>query len=343
LPETDEPSSIQDQQPMTATPTVAPAPPAFNPLSIFIGRDGLRAGWGILLFVVLLEGLPYVVNPLVQAMFPWSFGRGGQIPPRAVFAFEGAGVLCVLAAMALLAKIEARPMSAYGFRPQRRAFNFFAGLITGVLLLSLLIACLRATGLLAFDTRLLFGVGMLRYGSIWLAGFFLVGLREELVSRGYLQFTLTRGLTAIYRRVFRASRAETFAFWTAALVLSVAFGVGHRTNPGESPLGLLSAGLAGGLLCLSLWRTGSLWWAIGFHASWDWAQSFLYGVADSGLMIQGRLFATHPVGRPYLSGGLTGPEGSILLLPVMAVGAAVILFALPRTPGNYVHEGAPPD
>ena len=342
MPETEEPNAIPDPQPLPASPAVTPAPLAFNPLNIFVGRDGLRAGWGVLLFVVLLEGLTYVVIPLVQALFPWSPGMGGQIPPHAAFAFEGAGVLCVLAAMAVLAKIEARPMSTYGFRPQRRAFNFLAGLITGVLLLSLLIVCLRATGLLAFDTRLLFGSAMFRYGGIWLAGFFLVGLREELVSRGYLQFTLTRGLTAIYRRVFRASHAETFAFWTAALVLSVAFGVGHRANPGESPLGLLSAGLAGCLLCLSLWRTGSLWWAIGFHASWDWAQSFLYGVADSGLMIQGRLFATHPVGRPYLSGGLTGPEGSILLLPVMAVGAAVILFTLPRAPANYVREGARP-
>jgi len=340
LSDRDEPSAIQDQQPAAAHPATARLPASFNLLSIFVGREGLRAGWGILLFVVLLEGLPYVVNPLVQLLLPGAAIGAGEIPARYAFAFEGAGVLCVLIAMGVLAMIERRPVLAYGLRPQRRTFNFLAGLITGVLLLSLLIACLRATGLLIFDTRLLFGPAMFRYGSIWLAGFLLVGLREELVSRGYLQFTLTRGLAAIYRSLLGESRAEAFAFWTAALILSIAFGAGHRANPGESPLGLLSAGLAGFLLCLSLWRTGSLWWAIGFHASWDWAQSFLYGVADSGLIIKGRLFATHPIGRPYLSGGLTGPEGSILLLPVMAVGAALILFTLPGTPAQYGWEGA---
>lgn len=92
----------------------------------------------------------------------------------------------------------------------------------------------------------------------------------------------------------------------------------------------------GTVFCLSLWRTGSLWWAIGFHASWDWAQSFLYGVADSGLIVQHHLLATHPVGKPILSGGATGPEGSIFILPVMAVVSCIIIFTLPRTGESYI-------
>jgi hypothetical protein len=85
------------------------------------------------------------------------------------------------------------------------------------------------------------------------------------------------------------------------------------------------------VFCLSLWRTGSLWWAIGFHAAWDWSQSFLYGVADSGLMAQHHLLATHPVGKPILSGGATGPEGSIFIVAVTGVVSLIILITLPRT------------
>jgi hypothetical protein len=59
-------------------------------------------------------------------------------------------------------------------------------------------------------------------------------------------------------------------------------------------------------------------------------------------MVQDHLYATHPVGRPILSGGLTGPEGSIFLLPVLAVAAIVILFTLPRTHFGYIPEAAPP-
>jgi membrane protease YdiL (CAAX protease family) len=322
---------------------VDPAPPehAFTISDIFLGPDGLRAIWGIALFLLLREALRYTVYPLVQMLFPSVSSDGGPIGPRTLFVFEGAGLFCVIGATWLMAKIERRPASAYGFGPQHRLRNFGAGLAWGVALLSLLIVTLRATGLLVFDARVLFGRSILGYGFVWLAGFLFVALAEEVYLRGYLQFTLSCGLSGIYRSLFGASYANALGFWTAALILSFAFGFGHRTNPGESPLGLLSAGLAGFLFCLSLWRTGSLWWAIGFHVSWDWAQSFLYGVADSGLMVKGHLFATHPVGRPYLSGGLTGPEGSLFLLPVMLAGVAVILFTLPRTNLGYQPASAP--
>ena len=90
------------------------------------------------------------------------------------------------------------------------------------------------------------------------------------------------------------------------------------------------------VFCFSLWRTGSLWWAIGFHTSWDWSQSFLYGVADSGTMVQHHLLATHPVGKPILSGGATGPEGSIFIIAILALISLIILFTLPRTHGGDI-------
>jgi hypothetical protein len=303
---------------------------------LFVGGEGLRAFWGILLFLGFWEALRYCVYPLALALIiPTAAPDAGDILPRVTYLFDGAGLLCVALATCLMAILERRPVAAYGFGLRHSLRYFAAGVATGVGLLSLLVASLRAMGLLVFDVRLLFGASAIRYGAIWLGGFFLVGLAEELLSRGYLQFTLSRCLTPMYRWLIGARRPEALGFWTAALILSFAFGYGHRMNSGESPLGLLSAGLGGFLFCLSLWRTGSLWWAIGFHASWDWAQSFLYGVADSGLMIHGRLYATHAVGRPWLSGGLTGPEGSVIFLPVALAGAAIILLTLPKTHFGY--------
>jgi uncharacterized protein len=328
----DSPTQVTDADRDTASPR--PPVPPFPAFEVFFGPHGLRAIWGISLFLALFEALRYCIHPIVRMLSP-SSGRVGLISPQRLFTYEGAALLCVFVATWMMAWIEKRPFSAYGFSPPHRLRNFCAGLVWGVALLSLLIVLLRATGLLIFDARLLFGGGTFRYGFIWLMGFLLVGVVEELISRGYLQFTLTRGLSEIYRWLFPASPANALGFWTAALILSFAFGFGHRSNPGESPLGLLSAGLAGFLFCLSLWRTGSLWWAIGFHASWDWAQSFLFGVADSGLMVNGHLYATHTVGKPYLSGGLTGPEGSLFLLPVMLAGVGIILLTLPRTHFGY--------
>jgi hypothetical protein len=47
-------------------------------------------------------------------------------------------------------------------------------------------------------------------------------------------------------------------------------------------------------------------------------------------MVQHHLLATHPVGKPLLSGGATGPEGSIFVLPLLALLCLIIIFTLSR-------------
>jgi membrane protease YdiL (CAAX protease family) len=244
---------------------------------------------------------------------------------------EASGFLAVLLATLLMAKIERRPFRVFGLGGINPLRQFLQGLAWGVSCLTVLILALKLTGLLHFDARLLSNAEAIRFGLIWLGGFLLVALLEETLTRGYLQYTLARGFAGIYGAAFKTRHRHALGFWTAAFLLSFLFGLGHGSNPGESPIGLLSAGLAGFVFCLALYRTGSLWWAIGFHTSWDWAQSFLYGVADSGQMVQGHLFATHPIGKPLLSGGLTGPEGSIFVIPTLALVAAIITLTLPHT------------
>ncbi len=305
--------------------------------NIFIGADGLRAGWSLLIFISLFAAMMFAVNIIGHKLHP-SSPKG----PNADSSFsltsnyinESVPFAVVLFLTWIMSKIERRPNSVYGLGGTRKLQHFFAGLAWGVTCLSLLVLALWKTGLLVIDSRLLFGATAFRYGALWLVGFILVGLLEEYLTRGYLQYTLARGLASIYKWAFNTRHHAALGFWTAALIFSILFGLGHGHNPGESPIGLLSAGLASMVFCLSLWRTGSLWWAIGLHASWDWAQSFLYGVADSGTMVQHHLLATHPVGKPILSGGATGPEGSLFILAILFLMTLIILFTLPRTQHN---------
>lgn len=320
----------------TLTPTEPIPPPAPPPPPVlrkmFLGQDGLRAGWSLLIFLALLAAVLFCANFIGHKIHPpaprtanaeISFTRG--------LIGESIPFLAVLLVTWIMSKIERRPNSVYGLGGKRKLPQFLAGLAWGVIFLSLLILTLWRTGLLVFDGRLLFGSAILRYGAIWLFGFLLVGLAEEYLTRGYLQYTLTRGLAGFYQWAFKTRHSAALGFWTSAVIFSILFGLGHKGNPGESPIGLLAAGVVGLVFCLSLWRTGSLWWAIGFHAAWDWAQSFLYGVADSGTMVQHHLLATHPVGKPILSGGATGPEGSLFILAVLALVSLIILLTLPRT------------
>jgi membrane protease YdiL (CAAX protease family) len=329
----DHDAALTPTEPIPTAP-IAPAQPSAL-RKVFIGKDGLRAGWSLLIYAVILVAIGFSVTLIAHKIHPQpkpaDMAKITQnVPPRFLLLNEAVPFLIVFFVTWIMSKIERRPNSVYGFGGSHKLPQFFAGLAWGVTCLSLLVLILREAGFLIIDSRLVFGGAILHYGGIWLIGFLLVGLFEEYLLRGYLQYTLSRGLTGLYQVIFKSSHSTALGFWTAALLLSTLFGLGHGSNPGESPIGLLSAGLAGLLFCFALWRTGSLWWAIGFHTSWDWAQSFLYGVADSGMMVQHHLLATHAVGKPILSGGATGPEGSIFIVVVFGLASVIIVFTLPR-------------
>jgi uncharacterized protein len=333
-------TDTQYSSPDTPLPPT-PQPPIERPSPlhhVFFGTDGLRAGWSILLFIAMFAAFMFVAHLIAVKIHPPTHQTSPDhtIPFYFMFLNEAVPLFGVGIVTWIMSKVERRPVGVYGLGGTKKLPHFVAGLAWGIICLTPFILILWKAGFLVFDNRLLFGSDIFRYGAEWLAMFFAVGLLEEYVTRGYLQYTLTRGLAGLFRSVFKTAHSNVLAFWTSALFFSTLFGLVHGSNPGESPIGLLTAGLAAMMFCLVLWRTGSLWWAIGFHTTWDWGQSFLYGVADSGIMVQHHLLATHPVGKPLLSGGTTGPEGSIIILPIIVLIVAVIVSTLPRTNAGYI-------
>jgi membrane protease YdiL (CAAX protease family) len=133
--------------------------------------------------------------------------------------------------------------------------------------------------------------------------FLLVALKEEFSLRGYALFTLSTGI----------------GFWPAAIISSAYFGYGHLGNSGENWFGAFLAAAFGMLACLLLRRTGNLWLPIGFHAAWDWGQTYFYGVPDSGVVVPGHLLNSKFAGPAWLTGGTVGPEGSVLCLVLLIV------------------------
>jgi membrane protease YdiL (CAAX protease family) len=223
---------------------------------------------------------------------------------------EGLVLAVVVIATATMALIERRSFLAYGLAPDGGLRKFALGCCWGIASISLLIAVLLwfhhlAIGVAgrAFGTSLLLA---LPWGFCFLG----VGLAEEMLFRGYLQTTLSR----------------LIGFWPAVAVLSALFGFLHLRNPGELWFGIVTVALGGALFGLFLRRTGSLWLGVGFHTAWDWGQSFLYGTPDSGYLIQDHVFHSIPIGDALLSGGRAGPEGSVLVIPTMAVVLALALL-----------------
>ena len=295
----DPPSQLQSDPVQPGTHELISEPN--SPLKeIFMGPDGLRAGWRLLIFVtlvaVLLGGFLLIRNGGVQG-FREAQKHAGEITvtPLLMLGSEGITFLLLCVATFTMGKIEHRKFSAYGL-PLRQALgkDFWIGslsgflAISGTLLAMFLLRGFRVTGLA------LHGAAILSSLTAWGVAFIFVGLVEEFLCRGYIQYTLASGI----------------GFWPAAFVMSSLFAFGHSFNANENGVGVVATGLFALLFCLFLRRTGNLWIAIGFHAAWDWGQT-LYGVPDSGMLPYHSVFASAFSGPRWLTGGIVGPEGSV--------------------------------
>lgn len=276
-------------------------------LAIFLGPHGMRAGWRaalylalFLLFLITLQSLAQIVHHGIFAV----------LTPENLFLSESAQTLSAIAAALVMAQIEARRFAEYGM-PWTPALPrlFLQGVFWGIAEITVVILLISALGGYSFGSRALLGDEALRYAAFWAVFFVIVGVSEEFLFRGYLQFTVATGI----------------GFWPTAFTLSAIFGAVHLRNSGEGPVGALGVFLIGLFYCLTLRRTGNLWFAIGSHAAFDFGETYLYSVPNSGLVLQGHLSNASLHGARWLTGGTIGPEGSVFSFLVLA--AMFALFA----------------
>jgi hypothetical protein len=85
--------------------------------------------------------------------------------------------------------------------------------------------------------------------------------------------------------------------------------------------------------CFTLRRTGTLWFALGMHAAFDFGETFLFSVPDSGVLFPGHLSsAVIRDGPAWLVGGTAGPEASVLDFVILAIFFYVVHRIYPAQP-----------
>ncbi len=290
---------------------------------IFIGPNGLRAGWRLLIFMAILMAMSAVARMILKRFFPAALDPVQLTPMRIIVPDL---LVCFILAVAawIMSKIEGRRMGQYGLpRSEALGKNFRVGLLIGLLATSTTVLAIFALNGVRFTSAAIHGTAILTAAAAWGLAFLLSGFAEEFLFRGYAQFTLTSGM----------------GFWPSAFLLSGLFGLVHGTNGGETVLGDLSVVSFGLLLCLFLRRTGNLWCAVGFHLGYDWGQTFLYGVPNSGLLPSQSLLSASLSGPRWLTGGTVGPEASIFCPIVLAIVAVV--FSLKYREARYRPLSAP--
>jgi uncharacterized protein len=276
---------------MSDSPIIIPPEPSLPALlrSPQLPFVFLRLG----VYWVLTEVISYA---LVYAARPFLLRDSASLSPLLLGAGDVIALCATFPAAWIMSRLEKRGFGEYGL-PLWGAFGklFWQGALFGAVEISTVIGTLAALGYYRFGVVELHGRVLLRWAFFWLALFVVVGLYEEFAFRGYVQFTLAQAIT----------------FWPAAVFLSVMFGIKHINNPGETWPGIAGVVLSGLFWSFTLRRTGALWFAVGMHASFDFGETFVYSVPDSGMLLPGHLSSATLAGPVWLCGGTAGPEASI--------------------------------
>lgn len=289
----------------------------------------LRAGWRILLFVLAIAslglGLVYLAEFVLGAKPAPGLGRE--------LVLVGALAIATTVLLPLGRRlVDKRSTVSLGLQ--------FDGVAVGDLLFGWLLSGVMAA--LFFLTLLLVGGVTVRGfalddGAIvtpLLLSFFLyvlVGWWEELFFRGYVFDNMKSGLGLV-----------------AAVAVSCAiYGLVHAANPSATVLSTIVIVGFGFLRLYGVLTTRQLWLSMGMHMGWNFFQGPVFGFAASG---RGsfKLLTLDLEGDGWLTGGKFGPEGSILILPIL--GGAILVMRWwanltrsldqpPRTAATHLRSG----
>lgn len=306
-----------EQNPENTTPKPPIGPPE-GPVrwmnAVFWNEREFRPGWRLLVYL-LFAVLFALAGVFLAAALHFPQVMRTALTPTSMLIQESTMLMAVLAAAAIMGLLEGRSFGVYGL-PRAGAFGarFWQGAAWGIAMIAAIILLICAFGGFSFGELALRGPELWRYALLWGAVFVCVGLFEEFLFRGYTQYTLADGI----------------GFWPAAILLSVLFGGLHLGNPGEGLVGAAGVVVVAIFFCFTLKRTGNLWYAVGLHASFDWGETYLFSVPNSGTTMQGSLSHSVLHGPTWLTGGTVGPEGSVFCFLTMALQFLMVMWLFPK-------------
>jgi uncharacterized protein len=275
--------------------------------SALIGPDGmLRPIWRAAIFYTVGT---WLIFPFLDRLFNFVAGSL-HLRPGFTAANVGFGELLLNFTDALIctgafALYERRRIDGYGLPIQRAlGWQTFEGALGGVIMAGvvalgmIVLGGMRVEG---FNGR---GTALIVSALAWLGANICVGLAEEFWFRSYFQQTLWKSI----------------GFWPASIVIALIFAAEHYFfKTGENIWDVITLVSLSLLLSYSLLRTGTLWFAVGFHIAFDYMQLFVIGSPNGDRVPVGRLLKVRFQGPAWLTGGVLGTEASFLMYPAIAL------------------------
>jgi hypothetical protein len=289
--------------------------------SIFIGPDGFRHGWRFLIFVAtIVLVVQFLEQPAIAFLETELHVDRSAFSAASIILGDGLDLIVVLIVTGVFALCERRRIDSYGL-PINEAFGglFWNGVIAGLAVVAFVAASMLVSGGMRIHGIALRGADLVTSSLLWLIAMLFVGVTEESFFRGYSLQSLWRGT----------------GFWPAALITTALFAGLHLVKPHENAIDIGMIFVLGLIICMSVRITGSLWWAVGWHAAFDFGQLFIIGTRNGGRVPQGRLFDVTFPGPAWITGGELGTEASYFMVPaVLGTLIYVIWFLRRKSPAH---------
>ena len=207
--------------------------------------------------------------------------------------------------------VERRKFFTIGFTNRNFISKYAEGFGTGTIMISAVVGLMALTGVVEIEENSSLPLGIANPGAviILLFGYIFQGGSEEVLARGW-QFQV---IGARYKP------------WHGVVISSMLFGLLHGLNKGVTVLAIINLSLFSVLMVLFVLKDGNIWSACGFHSAWNWVQGNVYGLNVSGnVTTGGTIIDLQAAGPDILTGGIFGPEGSLLTTSVMLVGITAV-------------------
>jgi membrane protease YdiL (CAAX protease family) len=264
------------------------------------GKDPLRLGIHVTVYVALYFGTAFVFSGLLV----WL---GGYLT-----GVTGTGLLAAVFANWLALRIyENRHLVEIGLWLNRRSSeNLLLGLAGGAASAALVLAPALLVGAAHLtptpDDQPT--VGTIIFVSILLAA---GSIGEELFFRGY-------GFQELLAAI---------GPWATVIPVGVIFGLLHGSNPGATWFSAANTAGFGILFGYAYLRSRDLWLPMGLHFGWNFTLP-LFGVNVSGLRMKVTGYEMSWTAGSLWSGGVYGPEASVLT-SVVLIALFVYLYKAP--------------
>lgn len=205
--------------------------------------------------------------------------------------------------------IERRSLYSMGFTKDKALVEYIKGLGIGFLMFSLAVGIAYILGGLefnGFNSNLQFNIIL-----IFLGGFLIQGMNEEIVFRGYLMVSLSNRTSLI----------------VAIMINSVMFSLLHLLNPGVTLLAIINIILFGVFASVYVLKTNNIWGACAIHSIWNFVQGNFYGFEVSGLNTNNSILSFTALSKSSLiNGGSFGMEGGLAVTIVLLASIAYIVI-----------------